>query len=60
MKKNIKEDEDMAKVTLMDAGKTVEMEGKAVIAFVVNPADVKGGGWPAAGCSDTGDRIRTA
>ena len=33
----------MAKVTLMDAGKTVEMEGKAVIAFVVNPADVKGG-----------------
>ena len=50
----------MAKVTLMDAGKTVEMEGKAVIAFVVNPADVKGGGWLAAGCSDTGDRIRTA
>lgn len=33
----------MAKVTLIEGDRTVEMEGKAVIAFVVNPA-VKGGG----------------
>lgn len=32
----------MAKVTLIEGDRTVEMEGKAVIAFVVNPA-VKGG-----------------
>lgn len=33
----------MAKVILIDGDRTLEMEGKAVLAFVINPA-VQGGG----------------